>query len=62
MQEKRRSLPSPIIKMMAEKNEAEKRGMREAHIRDAVIFCNFSVFLIYEVCRRTLNKLLRTVV
>lgn len=26
--------------MIAEKNEAERKGMREAQLKDAMIFCN----------------------
>ncbi|XP_065225983.1 xaa-Pro aminopeptidase 1-like [Planococcus citri] len=37
---KHKVMPSPLINMIAEKNEDEKKGMRSAHQRDAMIFCN----------------------
>ena len=40
-QEKQLALPSPIIFMKARKNQIEREGMRRAHIRDAVAFCDF---------------------
>lgn len=43
--EKRYSAPSPIIEMKAQKNDVEIRGMVEAHLRDAVIFCDAMAFI-----------------
>ncbi|XP_068631318.1 xaa-Pro aminopeptidase 1 [Battus philenor] len=38
-QSKRMFQPSPIIYFKAQKNEAEIKGMRKAHLRDAVAIC-----------------------
>ncbi|CAK1598567.1 unnamed protein product [Parnassius mnemosyne] len=38
-QSKRLFQPSPIIYLKAQKNEAEIKGMRKAHLRDAVAMC-----------------------
>ncbi|XP_063987718.1 xaa-Pro aminopeptidase ApepP-like isoform X1 [Diachasmimorpha longicaudata] len=38
---KRLFKPSPIIALRAVKNDIEKNGMRRAHIRDAVVMCDF---------------------
>lgn len=47
--EKRKSVPSPLIGLIAEKNEKEKIGMKNAHIRDGVIFCNLMAHIETEV-------------
>lgn len=41
----RRALPSPIAMLKARKNEAEVRGMREAHLRDARALVRFLAWL-----------------
>ncbi|KAL1458977.1 hypothetical protein WDU94_010996 [Cyamophila willieti] len=43
--DKQYSAPSPIIEMKALKNDVEIKGMHEAHIRDAVIFCDALAYL-----------------
>ncbi|KAI5703271.1 hypothetical protein M8J76_006229 [Diaphorina citri] len=43
--DKRYAAPSPIIEMKAQKNDVEIKGMHEAHIRDAVIFCDAMAFV-----------------
>ncbi|CAG7720905.1 unnamed protein product, partial [Allacma fusca] len=47
---KHKVMPSPLINMIAEKNEDEKKGMRSAHQRDAMIFCNLMARIEDEVC------------
>jgi Xaa-Pro aminopeptidase len=42
-------MPSPVIEMMAEKNEAEIESSRSAHIRDAIMFCNFTASIGFAV-------------
>ncbi|KAK7571224.1 hypothetical protein V9T40_014828 [Parthenolecanium corni] len=49
--EKRKALPSPIITLMAEKNEKERIGMRNAYIHDAITLSNFSAYLEIELER-----------
>jgi len=39
------SKPSPIIMLRALKNEVEREGMREAHIKDAVAMCDTLSYL-----------------
>ncbi|KAJ8676689.1 hypothetical protein QAD02_012476, partial [Eretmocerus hayati] len=39
--DKRLIRPSPIIDMRALKNDVEARGMRNAHVKDAVAMCDF---------------------
>lgn len=40
---------SPVLMMKAQKNEIEARGMRKAHIRDAVALIDFLSLLDEEV-------------
>ncbi|XP_003424313.2 xaa-Pro aminopeptidase ApepP [Nasonia vitripennis] len=42
---KRLIRPSPIIDMRAEKNEVEIKGMRNAHLKDAVAMCDFLAYM-----------------
>ncbi|KAL4708300.1 hypothetical protein ACJJTC_007706 [Scirpophaga incertulas] len=44
-QNKRMFLLSPIVYLKAQKNEAEIRGMRKAHLRDAVAMCTLLCYL-----------------
>uniref|UniRef100_A0A8D8ZW92 Xaa-Pro aminopeptidase 2 n=1 Tax=Cacopsylla melanoneura TaxID=428564 RepID=A0A8D8ZW92_9HEMI len=43
--DKQFNAPSPIIEMKALKNEIEMKGMRDAHVRDAVIFCDALAYI-----------------
>lgn len=36
---------SPIVYMRAQKNEVEREGMRNAHVRDAVAMCDTFSYL-----------------
>ena len=47
--DKRRSAPSPIILLKAQKNLVEVEGMKSAHLRDAVALCDFLSLLQEEV-------------
>ena len=51
-QEKQLALPSPIIFMKARKNQVERDGMRQAHIRDAVALCDFLAYFEDSVSTR----------
>ena len=44
-----------MISMMAEKNGAERKGMRTAHFRDAMIFCNVMAKIEDEVQKTAEN-------
>ncbi|XP_053604194.1 xaa-Pro aminopeptidase 1 isoform X2 [Plodia interpunctella] len=44
-QAKRLYLMSPIIYLKAQKNEAERKGMKKAHLRDAVAMCTVLSYL-----------------
>ncbi|XP_058804191.1 xaa-Pro aminopeptidase ApepP-like [Phymastichus coffea] len=44
-EDKRLIRPSPIINLRAEKNEVEMKGMRNAHLKDAVAMCDFLGFM-----------------
>jgi len=46
---KRRTAPSPLILMKAEKNAVEVEGMKNAHLRDAVALCDFLSLLQEEI-------------
>jgi len=39
--DKRRSAPSPLILLKAQKNAVEVEGMKTAHLKDAVALCDF---------------------
>lgn len=41
---KRLFYPSPIILLKAKKNDVEREGMRNAHIRDAAAMCKFFAY------------------
>ena len=41
---------SPIVYMRAQKNNVEREGMRQAHIRDAVAMCDTFSYLEERVC------------
>lgn len=43
--EKRITKPSPIIELRAVKNDVEIKGMRNAHLRDAVAMCDFFAYM-----------------
>ncbi|KAK0094937.1 hypothetical protein PV326_009585 [Microctonus aethiopoides] len=43
--EKRFAKPSPIIELRAVKNDVEIKGMRNAHLRDAVAMCDFFAYM-----------------
>lgn len=44
-EEKRLLQPSPIIFLKALKNPVEIKGMERAHVRDAIVMCNFLSYL-----------------
>jgi len=46
---KRRTAPSPLILMKAQKNDVEVIGMKNAHLRDAVALCDFMSLLQDEI-------------
>jgi len=52
---KRRSAPSPLILMKAQKNDVEVMGMKNAHLRDAVALCDFMSLLQDEVGATIIN-------
>ena len=54
---KRRTAPSPLILMKAEKNAVEVEGMKNAHLRDAVALCDFLSLLQEEVGYNHLKKI-----
>ncbi|XP_064089431.1 xaa-Pro aminopeptidase 1-like isoform X2 [Macrobrachium nipponense] len=41
--------PSPVILMKAQKNEVEIKGMKNAHVKDAVALCDFLSFMETEI-------------
>ncbi|KAK8724909.1 hypothetical protein OTU49_010972 [Cherax quadricarinatus] len=48
-EEMRSLVTSPVLLMKARKNMVEVKGMKNAHIKDAVALCDFLAFLEYEV-------------
>lgn len=47
--DKRRTSPSPLILLKAQKNPVEVAGMKHAHLKDAVALCDFLSQLQEEV-------------
>lgn len=47
--DKRRTSPSPLILLKAQKNPVEVEGMKHAHVKDAIALCDFLSLLQEQV-------------
>jgi Xaa-Pro aminopeptidase len=48
-EDKRVSAVSPVVALKARKNDVEAKGMKAAHVRDAVALVDFLAFIEKEV-------------